>query len=96
MATSSLFKVIGQANAGVEFVNTDGAVTMLLDGTRLLKEQEAAIVSLTDSSGGTANDTLQAISGTYVQAEVANNFADLAAKVNAILVALRNHGLIAT
>ena len=96
MATSSLFKVVGEAGAGVEFVNTDGAVTMKLDGTRLLKEQEAAIVSLTDNSGGTANDTLVAISGTYVQAEVANNFADVAAKVNAILVALRNHGLIAT
>lgn len=43
------------------------------------------ITELTDSSGGTANDTLVAISATYVQAEVANNLADLAAKVNAIL-----------
>lgn len=39
---------------------------------------------LTDSSGGTANTTVQAISGSYTQAEVANNFADLAAALNRI------------
>jgi hypothetical protein len=37
------------------------------------------MASLTDNTGGTASATLQAISATYVQAEVANNFADLAA-----------------
>ena len=57
--------------------------------------QGAAIASLTDSSGGTANDTLEAISATYVQAEVRNSFADLGAKVNAILVRLRDVGIIA-
>ena len=43
------------------------------------------ITELTDSSGGTANDTLQAVSATYLQAEVMHNFADLAAKINNIL-----------
>lgn len=38
---------------------------------------------LTDSSGGTANTTVQAIGGTYSQSEVANNFADVAAAINA-------------
>lgn len=56
---------------------------------------QAAIVSLTDSSGGTANDTVQAIGGTYSQSEVANNFADVTAKINAILVALRAAGIVA-
>lgn len=55
----------------------------------------AAITSLTDSSGGTANDTIQSVSATYTQAEVANNFADLAAKVNAIIAALRAARVIA-
>lgn len=55
----------------------------------------ADVGALTDSSGGTANGTLQAIGGTYSQAEVANNFADLAAKVNAIRTALRAAGLMA-
>lgn len=37
---------------------------------------------LTDSSGGTANTTVQAIGGSYTQAEVANDIADLAAAIN--------------
>lgn len=44
-----------------------------------------AITELTDSSGGTANNTLAAVEATYVQATMANNIADLAAKVNGIL-----------
>lgn len=56
----------------------------------------AAITSLTDNSGGTANNTLQVISATPTQAEIANNDADLAAKVNEILAALRTAGIIAT
>lgn len=43
------------------------------------------LTELTDSSGGTANDTVAAISGSFVQSEIANNFADIAAKVNAIV-----------
>lgn len=40
--------------------------------------------SLTDNSGGTAGDTIAAISGTYVQSEVRNAIASLAAKINDI------------
>lgn len=49
--------------------------------------------ALTDNSGGSANDTVQAIGGSYTQAEVANNFADVVAKINALradVTALRN------
>lgn len=53
----------------------------------------ATIVALTDSSGGTANDTLEAIGGVYSQTEVRNNFADLAAKVNEILTLLQDIGV---
>jgi hypothetical protein len=42
------------------------------------------VAELTDSSGGTASDTLAAISGTYVQAEIRNSIASLAAKITAI------------
>lgn len=42
-------------------------------------------VTLTDNSGGTADTTLEAISAGYVQSEVANNFADLAASNNALI-----------
>lgn len=39
---------------------------------------------LTDNSGGTANTTLQDIGGTPAEAEIANNFADIAAVLNLI------------
>jgi len=41
--------------------------------------------ALTDSSGGTAANTIAAISSTYVQAEVANALASLAVKINYLL-----------
>lgn len=54
----------------------------------------AAIVPLTDSSGGTASDTIAAIGATYVQAEVRNAVASLAAKINELAVQVRaNSGL---
>lgn len=42
---------------------------------------------LTDSSGGTASDTLAAITGTYVEATIENTVASLAAKINAVVAA---------
>lgn len=47
--------------------------------------QAAAIVLLTDSTGGTANNTLAAVSGSGDDATINDNFADLGAKVNAII-----------
>lgn len=63
--------------------------------------QQAAITSLTDSSGGTANDTIAAITnaanaGSADVGPTADAIADLAAKVEAILDALRGAGIIAT
>lgn len=51
-----------------------------------------AITSLTDNSGGTADDTIAAVSGSGDDATINNNFADLAAKVEEILDALRESG----
>ncbi|MDC0657051.1 hypothetical protein N6L27_03475 [Leisingera sp. SS27] len=51
--------------------------------------QEAAIVDLTDNSGGTAADTIAAIGATYSQTEVQNAIASLAAKVNELNAALQ-------
>jgi hypothetical protein len=47
------------------------------------------ITALTDSSGGTANNTVQAIGGVFSQSEIANNFADVTGKINEIIAALR-------
>lgn len=45
----------------------------------------SGLVELTDSSGGTASDTLAAITGSYVEATIENTVASLAAKINAII-----------
>jgi len=74
--------------------------------------QPAASANLTDSSGGTANDTVQALTDpadtpatadalrddlvANLIPELRNNYADLTAKINDVLTALRNLGLIAT
>lgn len=46
-----------------------------------------AITALTDNSGGTASDTLAAITGSYVEATIENTVASLAAKINALIAA---------
>jgi hypothetical protein len=58
------------------------------------------LTALTDSSGGTANTTLQDISASPAEAEIANNFADVAlalnlARAGAVAVALEAVGTIA-
>lgn len=45
----------------------------------------AGIAELTDSSGGTAGDTIADVPGTYTEATLANQIASLAAKINAII-----------
>lgn len=68
--------------------------------------QTTGIAQLTDNTAGTANDTLQAMADVGVDLLVAasqsdvnnrlvsirNNFADLAAKLNAVMTALKNKG----
>jgi len=51
--------------------------------------QTAAIVTLTDSTGGTPGNTVD-----DATTSVKDDIASLAAKINAILVALRNVGII--
>lgn len=43
------------------------------------------LTGLTDSSGGTADDTVAAVSGSGDDATINNNFADLAAKINELI-----------
>lgn len=72
---------------------------MLADknGKTLITQQQANIVSLTDSSGGTASNTLAAITGGGANCENAtkNAIASLAAKIEAINLVLEAHGLTA-
>ena len=47
--------------------------------------QKPNVTKLTDSSGGTGDNTLAAIEGSYTQATIRNNFADLAKKLNEVI-----------
>lgn len=54
-----------------------------------------AITSLTHSVG-TADDTVADVGGSFNQTTLNNDLRDLSAKINAILVALRDAGVIAS
>lgn len=60
--------------------------------------QPAAITDITDNSGGTgaAGGTLAAVTGTYNETVIENNFAVLAAQVNALNAALQAAQVTAT
>jgi len=45
-------------------------------------------------SVGTANNTIADVTGTFSQSILNDNFRDLGEKVNAILTALRDHGIV--
>lgn len=96
---------------GTQVVGSQGgAITSLTDNTGVTHDDTIANASLTDSSGGTADGTVAAVSGSGADANINNNFAecvasinaleandaDIAAKLEEVLAALRTHGLIAT
>ena len=60
------------------------------DNNAMIAAQQTAITSITDSTTGTAGDTID-----DTTASVKDDLATLAAKINAIIVVLENHGLIA-
>ncbi len=76
--TQSTNSHIGKA---VRFVAT-GSVIVEFDANN---PPPGLLTELTDSSGGTASDTLAAIGATYVEATIENTVASLAAKINAII-----------
>lgn len=87
------------ANNPTVFPNGIKAVVVNDDGDSVSITPQSDITSLTDSSGGTADNTVAAITeaanaGSADTAPTANAIADLTAKVNAILVALRAAGVL--
>jgi hypothetical protein len=58
--------------------------------------QAASLAGLTDSSTGTASNTIVNVGSTYSQSLIDNNFASLAAKVNALIAAMKLHGLMSS
>lgn len=74
-------------------------VLCLTTGTTIDPEVPVAakVTGLTDSSGGTASDTIAAAASTdYTKAEIANSIASLAKKINDVISALKTAGLMAS
>lgn len=93
--------LIGTATAAASNPSSTGDVRLNGAAPATAEGPQAAITSLTDSSGGSADDTVAAITnannaGSADVTPTANAIADLAAKVNAILAALRSAGIIST
>lgn len=58
--------------------------------------QAPSLNSLTANSSGVASDTLADVGTSFSQSLLNNNFASLAAKVDALIAALQRHGLMAS
>ena len=83
-----------RAQGGNLFVVASGGEIQFLTGGKVVPNsgtQAAAIVSLTDSTTGTAGNTVD-----DATASVKDDIASLAAKINGILAALRGAGIIVT
>lgn len=94
--SKTLFKLSGLGCATLEVVDNAGTCEIHSGGTKIMGAQGSAITGLTDNSGGTAADTIAAIGATYSQTEVQNAVASLAAKIESVLTALENQGIIAS
>ena len=86
----------GQRYATAYADDYEATTSYSVGGTQVVGSQGSAIASLTNSTGGTTDGTLAAISGTSADADLNNNFSELHTKLDAVLSALRTHGLIAT
>lgn len=67
--------------------------TLPIPSTNVVGDQ-SAVVHLTDSTTGTANDTVSDVGAAFSQATLNNNFADVTAKINTILTRLESAGLL--
>lgn len=85
---------VGTGNATLTTTEADiiasTAVTLTTYIGSFKASSAAPITALTDSSGGTASDTLPAIEGTYTEATLETTVASLAAKINALIARADN------
>jgi hypothetical protein len=93
MPEASYAPKVYMKQGGDELVVASGGKVNIESGGIIADDgvQASAIVSLTDSTGGTAGDTVN-----DTTSSVKDDIASLAAKINAILAALRGAGIIVT
>jgi len=94
---ASMLKVIGPSGGSFEVTDTvAGAVSLLMDGLAVLAERQAAIASVAGTAPAGGTGTTAGAWDTAANRDLAiAAINETKAQVNLILVALRNHGLIA-
>jgi hypothetical protein len=94
LATGSLPSGIKVAHANITagtIVNADINAAAAIASTKLSSTTlVAALVALTDNSGGTPSDTIPDVPGSYTEATLANQIASLTTKINAIITAIKS------
>lgn len=92
----SLFGTVTTRGTGSDLSATGpGILVQATTGANVTVLQESDSGALTDSSGGSADGTVSAVSGTGDDATINDNFAELTAKYNALRTALQNLGAMA-
>lgn len=97
MADASYAPKVYREQGGNKLIVASGGEVKVESGGKITNDgiQAAAIVNLTDSTTGTADNTVADVGATFSQATLNNNFADLIAKINGVLAALRGAGIVA-
>ncbi len=95
--------ISGNSLSSLTTVTANGNIAtgtgLVVAGNQVVGAQQPNVLNLLDNSGGTADGTIAVITqvanaGSADLVPTQNAIADLAAKVNAILTALKAHGLI--
>ena len=94
-AVAGSFSVVTSNGAASIFVVSPDTASLGFFGTTPTT-QSPALAPVVDNSTGAASNTLLDVGATYSQATLDANFASLAAKVNALIAALKRHGLMSS
>jgi len=107
MGAKAIFNVKGQGGVeGIKVIDTDGALTMELNGVQVLAEQAATITSIATvtaytatTAGATAVTSANATDLDTTSAALKvlrDEVTTMATQLNDLLAKLRTHGIIAT
>ncbi|MCA1684589.1 MAG: hypothetical protein LC745_01105 [Planctomycetia bacterium] len=89
--TGTLSLVSATSGAPTLVVDPNGPAVGFFGATPA--SQAAAMAPVTDNSTGSVSNTIADVGPAFSQAQIDANFATLAAKVNALIAALKRHGL---
>lgn len=97
MADATYQPLVYKNTGGNQLVVASGGAINVETGGKILANgtQASAIAALTAVEGTTANNALEDVGASPDQTKINNNFADCAAKINAILTALAGAGITA-